>query len=298
MSEIKHDEEMSNWKMDTFDKKDENEITNEKFTKDFWNNEINTEKKFAEQLGEWKEKGYSEEKITRLALLKNLREVFLSHGFEESKEPHYQKEDDENSDLVFELDTVNAGVYEIRITSKNPEIVIGIKSDTSSKYRSSGEGNISKGLSELRGVFSSQLKELGINISPIILFEGESYPSKSSLESPEKPPQLPPSAKRISEEEWQNAFEGMSKEIKEELRQRYWDMPEIGAKGLRTKYGLVNGELIKCDGVVAIFETAQGKMSLPFNEILDPFGVSYGDRKEKKKKRHFNEEENQKEQII
>ncbi len=298
MSEIKHGEEMSKWKMDTFDKKDENEIINKKFTKDFWNNEINTEKKFAEQLGDWKEKGYSEEKITRLALLKNLREVFLSHGFEESQEPHYQKEDDENSDLVFELDTVNAGVYEIRITSKNPEIIIDLKSDTSSKYRTHAEGNVFKGLSELRGIFNTQLKELGINISPIILFEGESYPSKGFSESPEKPPQLPPSAKRISNEEWENAFAGMSKEVREELRQRYWDLPEIGVKGLRTKYGLINGELIKCDGVITIFETPYGKISLPFNEILDPFSVSYGDRTEKKKKRHYIEEENQKEQVI
>jgi len=41
-----------------------------------------------------------------------------------------------------------------------------------------------------------------------------------------------------------------------------------------------NGELIYCDGEIAVFKTPQGMIKIPFSEILDPFGKPYG-KKEK-----------------
>jgi hypothetical protein len=69
----------------------------------------------------------------------------------------------------------------------------------------------------------------------------------------------------------------------------HWGWPNMGAKGLRTKYGLINGSLIYCDGSISIFNTPDGKITIPFNELLNPFGKSY---QAAKTKQHVGESQN------
>jgi len=52
--------------------------------------------------------------------------------------------------------------------------------------------------------------------------------------------------------------------------------PEIGAYGLHTESGAINGRLIWCDGNIAVFETHQGKMKVLFDDLLAPNGKTYG----------------------
>lgn len=73
------------------------------------------------------------------------------------------------------------------------------------------------------------------------------------------------------------------------LIRRYGHLPKIGAENLATRSGVVNGRLIWCDCRIAIFETPQGKLVVPFDEIVSPGGKTYGrirwEQKEKEERR-------------
>lgn len=70
------------------------------------------------------------------------------------------------------------------------------------------------------------------------------------------------------------------------LREMFGELPEIGAYGSKTKYGQINGKLIWCDGVMAIFETRQGKIKMPFKELVAPSGITYGQIEDKWNQEH------------
>ena len=141
-------------------------------------------------------------------------------------------------------------------------------------------------LSEQKRIIKSidaKLKALGIHAQlPQI---AEEVPL-SKPEDPDTLPDLPPSAKKVSQKEVQsmNPMGVISHGLTREL-QRALLWPEMGSEGHSTKYGVINGPLIYSDGLIAIFETPYGLIKIPFDELLDPSGVSYGDRKIKIKKR-------------
>lgn len=185
-------------------------------------------------------------------------------GFKELDKPRYANEKDKSSEVILNIDTLNEGKFEFRIFLKNSEIVLSPMTDD---YV----------IKDIRKIFD-KLKERGICISPIFLSEkNEVYPFP---EKPEVPPKLPSSAKKIPEKDWKEIWEKyMSMPV--DLRKEWWlkYQPEIGTKGLRTEYGLINGTLIWFDGIISIFDTPQGKIEIPFGEILDPFGVPYGEKR-------------------
>ncbi len=51
--------------------------------------------------------------------------------------------------------------------------------------------------------------------------------------------------------------------------------PAIGAEGLRTPEGGINGRLVWCDGVEAIFETPQGYLKIKFKKLIGPSGKTF-----------------------
>ena len=71
----------------------------------------------------------------------------------------------------------------------------------------------------------------------------------------------------------------------------YGEYPEIGANGLRTERGMINGRLAWCNGEIAIFETPEGKIKVPFRKLISPSGETYEQierkRKEKERRRRF-----------
>jgi hypothetical protein len=119
----------------------------------------------------------------------------------------------------------------------------------------------------------------------------EHEPQKNEPINPDISPNLPPFAEKISQEEVElmDPYGKISNTLTREL-QRALLWPEIGSEGHQTKYGIINGPLVYCDGLIAIFETPYGLIKIPFNELLDPSGVSYGDRKEKIKRRLAHEQ--------
>lgn len=246
------------------------EMAESNLTKEFWERHQDYGKELKERYD------YSEEMCVRNFLLKDVRQVFADLGFEETEEIHYQDKDNKKSDVIFNIDTFTEGRFETRLlTGKEPEIVIKAISDYDTK--------------SLKKAFDL-LKERGVFLSPIFIAgKDEKYPFP---ESPDTPPKLSPSAREITDEEWRKINEqsalskssmaGYSKEVQEELSKRFWDWPRVGANGLRTKYGMVNGTMLYCDGVIAVFETPHGKIEIPFSELLDPFGDPYGEREKKK----------------
>jgi hypothetical protein len=63
--------------------------------------------------------------------------------------------------------------------------------------------------------------------------------------------------------------------VPDELSNRFGVYPAIGAFGLRTEYGQINGRLIWCDGQMAIFQTPEGKIKMPFRKLKAPSGKTY-----------------------
>lgn len=248
------------------------------FTQEFFERH----KDFAERLKD-KNKEVAEEMYPRLFVLKDLREEFANFGFQELGKPTYKENNDNASDIKLKIDTLNLGIFEIDLKLKGPEIVIKVDTDVPSE-----ELKLPK---ELHQLFNN-LKEKGLFITPIFLVGKEEM---HSFGSPEIPSKLPPSAREISEEEWRKINEREAlrksslteypKEIREELLERFWNWPRLGARG-RTEYGIINGALIFCDGKKAIFDILpQGKMEIPFGELLDPFGYDYaGERKRREQK--------------
>ncbi len=100
-------------------------------------------------------------------------------------------------------------------------------------------------------------------------------------DSREPEPDIPPDADILTEKDVKELGINL-KEVRpysidapEELRRRFGEYPEIGAYGLNTEFGQVNGRLIWCDGNIAIFETPQGKIKMPFKKIVAPSGSTY-----------------------
>ena len=131
---------------------------------------------------------------------------------------------------------------------------------------------------------------MGIRDKVSDLLKMEEIRKKINPENPEGPLNLPPGAEKIPPEKWLrmqkegfNPMKSYPKEIEEELRKRYRDYPEIGAHGLRTKEGIINGKLIWCDGKIAIFDTPQGKIEVLFGNLIAPEGITYEKREKKRK---------------
>lgn len=251
-------------------------------TKEFWKHH----QKFGEEL---KEKyNYTDEMCARKFVEKDLRQLFYDFGFKELTKPHYKDEKgDKNSDITFEIDTLNKGTFEVDLRLKGPEIVIKLETELPME-----ELTLPK---ELKKIFN-YLKGKGNFISPIFLVGKDEI---RSFESSDIPPELPLSGKRISDEKWReinrrevlmkSSMVGYFKEAQEELLKRFWDWPRVGAKGLRTKHGMINGAMLYCDEHMAVFDAPQGKIEIPFSELLDPFGNVYGERAKKREEQRNQE---------
>jgi hypothetical protein len=227
---------------------------------------------FKEKFYNQDEKQHTEGEIKQIFLYRNLNIILPSQDFSGSEKSKKEKRDGSDySDIVFFL---KGGEIKVSILGgDNPEVVIRVDP----KYD----------LKDLKECFEVLSEYAGILISPIVLFnEKEIYPFPDAPN--DSPIGLPPGAIKITEEEWSKV---KSPSYTRDSSSHFWDYPCIGAKGLRTSYGIINGMLLFCDGVTAIFDTPQGKIKLPFDEILDPFGERYGERKRKKDK------ENRKKQV-
>jgi len=195
----------------------------------------------------------------------------------------------------------NKNQFKVLFTfSDNPEVSISLVERDSPKLleefgevSSPEQGSIIESIDE-------KLKALGIHAKiPRITREALS----PGPESPDMPPGLPPTAEKVSQEDVQSMnpigviSHGLTRALQHAL---LW--PEIGSEGHSTKYGIINGPLIYSDGLIAIFETPYGLIKIPFDELLGPSGISYGDHKVKIKKRLkerariINEENNESQQ--
>ena len=195
---------------------------------------------------------YSGTEFEKMCLIEDLQSAFKNFRFE-------VKENNDGPDVVLTVDTLYLGKFKATITNE-AEIILGpIHSDSSRLIK------------EVRRVFDHIKEKLGIFIEPrLMLTYGDTKPYRPDPEG------LPPTAKAISEEEWASIINKVK-----ESENIHSNGPRIGAKNLRTKYGVINGALVFCDGDVAVFDTPQGKMSVPFADLLDPFGYDYGGKKEK-----------------
>lgn len=62
-------------------------------------------------------------------------------------------------------------------------------------------------------------------------------------------------------------------------------LPAIGAFGLRTRLGVINGPLVWCDGITAIFKTPEGYLRVNFYDLQSPDGKTYREIEEDDKKK-------------
>lgn len=53
--------------------------------------------------------------------------------------------------------------------------------------------------------------------------------------------------------------------------------PKMGSNNLGTRQGRINGSMIYCDGETAIFQTPNGKMGVPFGDLISPSGKTYSE---------------------
>jgi len=203
----------------------------------------------------------------------NLKKIFRSQGFEVVNLKEKIREGRVELGTVFKIDTYTEGEFEVSVTSgDSTEVIIRAISNY-------GTNGISQSLRLLR-------ERTGISISPIFLRgEKEVYPFPT-LGDPTDPSTLPPEAIRMTAAEGNNYIYSIDPRSVDYLV----NWPSIGARGLRTKYGIINGFLLSCDGSVAIFDTPEGLIRLPVSELLDPFGKSYG---ESDKKAGHSEQESQ-----
>jgi len=115
---------------------------------------------------------------------------------------------------------------------------------------------------------------------------------KINPEDPEGPSNFPPEAEKITDDELKKDF-GLSfsqvrtsypyeEGVRNKLTELFGEYPAIGAYGLKTEYGQINGRLIWSDGETAIFETPQGKIKMPFKKLVAPSGKTYEQIENKK----------------
>lgn len=90
---------------------------------------------------------------------------------------------------------------------------------------------------------------------------------------PETPPAIEGAAV-ISREDFKRYAEYYKGDYRERLGP-HAGYPAIGAEGLRTPEGSINGKLVWCDGVEAIFETPEGYLKVPFKRLIGPSGKTY-----------------------
>lgn len=154
--------------------------------------------------------------------------------------------------------------------------------------------NIIKQAREKRLDVSRIPNTLGLRDKIIELIKIEEVRKKINPENPESPSDLSP----LSEKDFNNL--GISKEDlgkpysfsrSETLSSMYGEYPEIGVNGLRTERGMINGKLVWCNGEIAIFETPEGKIKVPFRKLISPSGETYEQierkRKDKERRRKF-----------
>lgn len=100
------------------------------------------------------------------------------------------------------------------------------------------------------------------------------------------PPNFPPSAEFVSDKQFQKDYaDGRGTEWYRTSISEYNHYPAIGSSGLRTRYGLITGPLVWCDGITAIFDTPQGKIKVSFGDLILPSGKTFDEvEKEKSEK--------------
>lgn len=101
------------------------------------------------------------------------------------------------------------------------------------------------------------------------------------IDTSEPEPDLPSDAEWLTEEDIKELgvnfreIRPYSIDAPSGLRERLGEYPEIGSYGLNTEFGQINGRLIWCDGNMAIFETPQGKIKMPFKKLVASSGKTY-----------------------
>ncbi len=158
--------------------------------------------------------------------------------------------------------------------------------------------NIIKQAREKRLDVSRIPNTLGLRDKIIELLKIEEVRKKINPENPEGPSDLSQENKMLDEKDFENLGinEGdlgkpYSFSRSETLSSIYGEYPEIGVNGLRTEQGRINGKLVWCNGEIAIFETPEGKIKVPFRKLISPSGETYEQierkRKDKKRRRIF-----------
>ncbi len=92
-------------------------------------------------------------------------------------------------------------------------------------------------------------------------------------------PENPVLGTPVEDWDWFGDFEGNAMNDYRALT--YYDRdnfyPKLNAVNLRTKEGVINGSMIYTNGSIAIFQTPQGKMKIPFADLVSPSGKTYGE---------------------
>ncbi|MCR4286130.1 MAG: hypothetical protein NUW00_04520 [Candidatus Kaiserbacteria bacterium] len=119
--------------------------------------------------------------------------------------------------------------------------------------------------------------------------EGDSQTSPEST-----PPSLPPDARYLQKDETLSQTMGTAFYSEKLTDGRHNHYPKIGAFGLSTRYGRINGVLIWCDGESAIFDTPQGKLRIRFTDVVSPSGKTYGELVDEERDEEVHREKNTK----
>lgn len=135
---------------------------------------------------------------------------------------------------------------------------------------------------------------LGLRDKVVELMKMDEIRKKINPENPDKPSDFPPDAEWLTDKDIKELginfaeIRPYSIDAPSGLRERFGEYPEIGAYGLNTEFGQINGRLIWCDGNMAIFETPQGKIKMPFKKLVAPSGSTYEqiEKKYKDEKHH------------
>jgi len=122
------------------------------------------------------------------------------------------------------------------------------------------------------------------------------------IPEPPRDPETPsPEEKVISDKAWREQFlEGeVSKDAEEMLENKFDGFIKIGKSGLRTETGEINGPLVWVDDEASfgVFETPEGRIMLPLEEVLNSQGIPYKEAKRRRRESRRDEERREREQY-
>lgn len=153
--------------------------------------------------------------INRLFLLKELRSAGYSLGFEEKIPPKYELEENKNSDITMEWDTLDNG--ELRLRLQLDDLASSIQTQRVGIDMNDLDHREIRLINDVIGI-RNQLREGGINIAPTfvdakgtIIDLPEEQIRRKVIVEPEMPPQVPLRDQELSFDPHSGAWYGSPK---------------------------------------------------------------------------------------